>query len=103
MGGEIGYGGSDNLNAPNKKTGFISSDPATANAAPHPERVRFEERLAEVRQTLLGVEEAVVALTRDPLFDAPIATADRDNLFNAQENVMLAYRHVEDARMRLGK
>ena len=61
----------------------------------------FEEKVAESRSTISGVEEMVLALKRDPLFSEP--ATEGVNGGEAIANIMLAYRHLEDARMRLGK
>lgn len=61
------------------------------------ERIEYEHRVAELRATLLGVEDAILALKKG------VPTSAGEFAGEAIANVMLAYRHAEDARMRLGK
>lgn len=64
-------------------------------------RVKFEDRVAEVRANFLGIEQAVIALKKDEFLSGD--QADGENFGEAIANIMLAYRSTEDARMRLGK
>lgn len=61
------------------------------------ERIEYEARVAEVRVTLLGVEEAILGLKKGVPASAGEGTGE------VMANVMLSYRAAEDARMRLGK
>lgn len=68
----------------------------TVAATPTPVEL-YKDRVFEIRASMQGIEEAVLALKKD---------IPEDALVNAGEvaaNVMLAYRHAEDLRMRLGK
>jgi hypothetical protein len=58
--------------------------------------------IAAVEQDVLGLKAAVALadLTSRPDVPTSCPAADRGEMI---ANVMLAYRHLEDARMRLGK
>lgn len=84
-----------------RKTGYIH--PTDSHPIVHPQRVTYEERLSEVRLSIQGIEEAARGLMKDPLFFDVRDGTDDVNLSEAKANVMLAVRHIEDARMRLGK
>lgn len=62
---------------------------------------RYEDRIAEVRQTLLDAEVAVLALSKDEYLSE--LGPQSPEAGEAIANVKLAYRHAEDSRMRLGK
>lgn len=59
----------------------------------------IKTQVQKMRSTLDTVEKAVLALKT---FDASEVPSDA-NTGEMIANIMLAYRHIEDARMRLGK
>jgi hypothetical protein len=58
----------------------------------------FEERCFKAREALKVFEGIVLDLRNNPGDLSPLS-----NLPEMMANVMLAYRHLEDLRMRLGK
>jgi len=66
-------------------------------STPSPLRMKCEE----MRASLLVIERAVRALKDDPTFKGEQAYAGQHGEMIAQ--LMLAVRHIEDARMRIGK
>ncbi len=61
----------------------------------------FDEMCFGPRTALKEIGEQVKALMKHP---AANPTGDTDeNVGEMRANIMLAYRHIEDARMRLGK
>lgn len=64
-------------------------------------RIAFEDKIAKMRASFLAVETEILSFKTDPFLAEP-ATAGV-NGGEAIANIMLAYRHTEDARMRLGK
>lgn len=68
------------------------------------DQIAYENRVAEVRASLLGVEEAIKGLKTDPFLDRVKATAQEGvDSGEIMANATIAYRSAEDARMRLGK
>lgn len=61
------------------------------------ERIEYEARVAEVRVSLLGIEEAIFGLKKG------VPASAGEHTGEVMANVMLAYRAAEDSRMRLGK
>lgn len=59
--------------------------------------------VTELRAVLLPLEEKLLALKKLDYFKEPIEDGVYDGSGEAIANIMLAYRHLEDARMRLGK
>ena len=59
------------------------------------------EAVKEIRASFIPIEQYVLALKAHP--DFARAPKEGENASEAIANIMLAYRHVEDARMRLGK
>lgn len=53
------------------------------------------------RETLLEIEKKIKSSTKHPCFEDEQTHEDQHSEMKA--NLMLAYRHLEDARMRLGK
>lgn len=62
--------------------------------------VKFEAGVAEVRANLLGIEKAIDGLKKMYIASMPEGAQP---LGEVMANITLAYRHGEDARMRLGK
>jgi len=60
----------------------------------------FQEILDRERAEIGSVAARVKALMKHTVFLAPGPTMDAGE---TKANIMLAYRHLEDARMRLGK
>lgn len=65
-----------------------------------PTSTPFEDAVAGIRESLLTTESSILALKQSYIDDMP---KDAAILPEVPSNIMLAYRHVEDARMRLGK
>lgn len=66
------------------------------------EQLAFESAVATLRADILDIEKRIQVLAVDPfLKTAP--TPENVDAGEAIANVKLAYRHAEDARMRLGK
>lgn len=61
----------------------------------------FEALIADGRARLLILENDVKAYKEHTLFTE--SSTEKVNPGEAIANIMLAYRHIEDARMRLGK
>lgn len=61
----------------------------------------FDEKCFGPRKALKEIEDQVKALMKHPVFNGDAGRADQHSEMKA--NVMFAYRHIEDARMRLGK
>lgn len=64
----------------------------------------IKDLLHEEREVLLMIAESVKELHAHPFFDlyqGPLARIERISEMHA--NITLAYRHLEDARMRIGK
>jgi hypothetical protein len=59
------------------------------------------EKCQSFRSALLSFEKDIIALMKAPEFDKDATPVE--NFGEAKSNIMLAYRHFEDARMRLGK
>ena len=55
----------------------------------------------DVRKAILKIGNGVHALMRHPVFDGEQTYGGQHDEMKA--NIMLAYRHLEDVRMRLGK
>ena len=60
----------------------------------------FKDLLTEQRSAISGVASRVKSLMKHTVFLAPGQTMDSGEI---KANIMLAYRHLEDERMRLGK
>lgn len=75
----------------------ISRDEAKAQGI-DVDRVEYEARVAELRTTMLGIEETLLGLTKGIPESVGQAGAGE-----VAANLELAYRHAEDVRMRLGK
>lgn len=73
----------------------------TVAKQPSPSRTVFEESVAEIRAALLPIEVLVLSLKRSKFLAEP--NTDQNAINESVANIMLAFRHVEDARMRLGK
>jgi hypothetical protein len=68
----------------------------------HPNGLPFEETVSHLRQGI----KAYAVLTKDCFKDYPHWRDEVDAIENREEmkaNLMLCYRHLEDAAMRLGK
>jgi hypothetical protein len=61
----------------------------------------FDERCFGPREGLKNVGANVKALMEHPIFS--VNADSHCDLGEMKANIMLAYRHIEDARMRLGK
>lgn len=61
----------------------------------------FDEKCFGPRKTLKEIGDQVKALRDHPVFKGE--TISPENSSEMKANIMLAYRHIEDARMRLGK
>lgn len=72
----------------------------TGGAASAPEKSAAEKCAEEMRSALLVVERAVAAAKKEHTA-APVA--EKEDRGEVLANLTLAYRCVEDARMRLGK
>jgi hypothetical protein len=80
---------------------------------PGDRRKSFEDQCQDLRHHILECAELVRLLLKHPHLENPLngpGVISRQELNQALEynqeicdNVMLAYRHLEDARMRLGK
>jgi len=63
--------------------------------------IYFDEKCFEARSFLKAWAKSVLALKSHPVFTEPVIEGqDRGEMI---ANVVLAYRHMEDAAMRLGK
>lgn len=63
--------------------------------------ITFNEKCSEARSFLKAWAKNVIALKAHPVFTEPtVEGQDRSEMI---ANVVLAYRHMEDAAMRLGK
>lgn len=62
----------------------------------------FDEECFGPRAALKGIGEQVKALMKHPVFTSGWYLTT-DDFGEMKANIMLAYRHIEDARMRLGK
>lgn len=62
----------------------------------------FKENCFSIRETIKAVKVSTISLKSHRAFDEgePIGS---DRFSEMKANIMLAYRHLEDARMRLGK
>lgn len=60
----------------------------------------FMDRVVDIRSEILCIEENVTKLKDVVKDDELLPESDRSEII---ANVMLAYRHLEDARMRIGK
>lgn len=63
----------------------------------------FRGRCDELRKRLKDVAVDVYDLKTSPIVTSPIVTGDGLDKEEMIANLMLAYRHLEDARMRVGK
>jgi len=61
----------------------------------------FKEVAFQIRERLLPETENIKKLMKHPDFQIEGSSADQYSEMKA--NIMLAYRHMEDCRMRLGK
>ncbi len=61
----------------------------------------FKKRVFQLREMVKAIAEEINDLDRNKAFYDPIPTF-RD-VGEMRANLLLAYRHMEDARMRLGK
>jgi len=59
----------------------------------------FDEKCFGPREALKSIGSQVKALMGHPIFTA----GGYEDFGEMKANIMLAYRHIEDARMRLGK
>lgn len=64
---------------------------------------QFDERCREIRKTIDIVAKGVRDLMSDDAFEPSIPPNTTQDHGEMRANIMLAYRHLEDARMRLGK
>lgn len=62
--------------------------------------IKFDDLCTRNRQIIRDVGSVTKALMDHPAFHAFSENGDRGEM---KANIMLAYRHLEDARMRLGK
>lgn len=69
--------------------------------ARQPQLDGYVERCYVLREALKPVGEEIKAMMKHPAAN-PTGDTDRD-IGEMKANIMLAYRHIEDARMRLGK
>lgn len=65
-----------------------------------PLNIPFKDQCFIVRGNLLKISDQLMALKR---VKAKAETNDRENAGEVMANIMLAYRHLEDARMRIWK
>lgn len=68
----------------------------------------IEDRCEELRQAINKLKEQVADLHEDGIFDELDESLPRGNVATSRNeelhsNITLAFRHLEDARMRLGK
>ena len=64
----------------------------------------FEEAVFQLRETLLPQEQAIRNLMKHKDVDGIIPQPESNaNMGEVYANIMLAVRHLEDCRMRLGK
>ncbi len=61
----------------------------------------IEGRVRHARQVIEEISKIVLAMKRHPYFDGEQKVGENHGEMIA--NIMLSYRHLEDARMRLGK
>ena len=61
----------------------------------------FKEMCFKIRENCLLVGEEIKSLMKHPCFDGEQSAPNQHGEMKA--NIMLAYRHMEDLRMRLGK
>ena len=61
----------------------------------------FKDRVLKMRSTLEGLKSSVHGLKRHNVFENRL-NPDEDH-GEMKANIMLTFRHLEDARMRLGK
>jgi hypothetical protein len=74
----------------------------SANVAMHPNGLPIDETVSHVRRGI----KAYAVLVKDCLKDHPHWKNETDGIEDPAEmkaNLMLCYRHLEDAAMRLGK
>lgn len=57
------------------------------------------DRCKDIRQTMIGIEADIIDLK----LSGDLKSVTNSTGGEAIANIMLAYRHAEDARMRLGK
>ena len=63
----------------------------------------FKHEVNQVRAAILPLLETVKDLKQSPLLKELLPPGEEVDKGEAIANIMLAYRHLEDARMRLGK
>lgn len=71
------------------------------NSAEPTPPTNIKDRIFELRAFIVKLEQAVGSLHNSPDFVAEQAHPGQHSEMHA--NIQLAYRHLEDARMRLGK
>ena len=75
--------------------------PTTVQADGKPVTPGIEPSSAAIRRGVLYIADEVKALMKHPTFDGEESSQGQHSEMRA--NIMLAYRHLEDARMRIGK
>ncbi len=78
----------------------ITTDPEKAGGVPQ-EETQFKSGCFNLRAALEDMKMRVLELKKNPEFDRPEQHEGMHSEMKA--NIMLTYRHLEDARMRLGK
>ena len=87
--------GFQTVTSPNPASSSVLNQPNVGQAP-----TTLIDKVKEIRSLALAWESAILALKKN----SDIATINNsDTLGEVIANIMLAYRHVEDARMRLGK
>jgi hypothetical protein len=87
----------------NATGGSISAEKGKTMAEPQSVRpwMDFEDEIAGLRKKLKECAEMTKALMNHPVFQSEPDGIRNDDEMKA--NIMLTYRHLEDAAMRLGK
>lgn len=86
---------------PNETQGIKGDDVSDLPPPPAPEPLNLKDMCDAIRAELLGVEKTVRAFKGRPECQGPDAYPGQHGEMVAQS--MLAVRHLEDARMRIGK
>ncbi len=73
----------------------------TQNTSTQQSPVNFIELCRTLRVLMIDWEKAVLKTGEHPEMKTP--SAPNENKGEAMANIKLAYRHIEDARMRIGK
>lgn len=81
--------------------GTTAGDPQSAPQEASLRAATLEEQVERGRLEIKHIAEFVLRMKQDQRFTNDQVVGE--DLDEAEENIMFAYRHLEDARMRLGK